>query len=61
MRLAWEQTGRPMEDLESLLEGAVQPAIVHTNSMNAFQLYSEWKRQNKVVPKKEKFSYGHCS
>ena len=44
MRLAWEQTGRSMEDLESLLEDAVQPAIVHTTSMNAFQLYSELEK-----------------
>ena len=53
MRLAWEQTGRSMEELESLLEGAVQPAIVHTDSMNAFQLYSELEKTNRaVLPKK---------
>ena len=53
MRLAWEQTGRPMEDLESLLEGAVQPAIVHTNSMNAFQLYSELEKTKQGRAAKE--------
>ena len=53
MRLAWEQTGRPMEELESLLEGAVQPAIVHTNSMNAFQLYSELEKTKQGRAAKE--------
>ena len=53
MRLAWEQTGRSMEDLESLLEGAVQPAIVHTNSMNVFQLYSELEKTKQGRAAKE--------
>ena len=53
MRLAWEQTGRPMEEIESLLEGAVQPAIVHTNSMNAFQLYSELEKTKQGRAAKE--------
>lgn len=53
MRLAWEQTGRPMEELESLLEGAVQPAIVHSNSMNAFQLYSELEKTKQGRAAKE--------
>ena len=53
MRLAWEQTGRPVEELESLLEGAVQPAIVHTNSMNAFQLYSELEKTKQGRAAKE--------
>ena len=53
MRLSWEQTGRPMEELESLLEGAVQPAIVHTNSMNAFQLYSELEKTKQGRAAKE--------
>ncbi len=53
MRLAWKQTGRPMEELESLLEGAVQPAIVHTNSMNAFQLYSELEKTKQGRAAKE--------
>ena len=42
-----------MEDLESLLEGAVQPAIVHTNSMNAFQLYSELEKTKQGRAAKE--------
>ena len=53
MRLAWEQTGRSVEELESLLKGAVQPAIVHTNSMNAFQLYSELEKTKQGRAAKE--------
>ena len=53
MRLAWEQTGRSLEELESLLEGAVQPAIVHTDSMNAFQLYSELEKTKQGRAAKE--------
>jgi len=53
MRLAWEQTGRSVEELESLLEGAVQPAIVHTDSMNAFQLYSELEKTKQGRAAKE--------
>jgi len=44
MRLAWEQSGRPMGDFDTLLDGAIQPAIVHTDSMNAFQLFSELEK-----------------
>ena len=53
MRLAWKQTDRPMEELESLLEGAIQPAIVHTNSMNVFQLYSELEKTKQGRAAKE--------
>ena len=53
MRRAWEQTGRSVEELESLLEGAVQPAIVHTDSMNAFQLYSELEKTKQGRAAKE--------
>tara|TARA_B100000902_G_scaffold555_1_gene716 strand:+ start:33468 stop:34487 length:1020 start_codon:yes stop_codon:yes gene_type:complete len=41
MKLAWEKSGRSSSELETLLEGAIQPAIVQTDQMNAFQLYSE--------------------
>jgi len=44
MRLAWEQSGRSMGDFDTLLDGAIQPAIVHTDSMNAFQLFSELEK-----------------
>tara|TARA_B100001750_G_scaffold239134_1_gene246769 strand:+ start:3890 stop:4915 length:1026 start_codon:yes stop_codon:yes gene_type:complete len=53
MRLAWEQSGRPIDELEALLEGAVQPAIVHTSSMNAFQLYSELEKTKQGRAAKE--------
>ncbi len=53
MRLAWEQSGRPMGDLDTLLDGAIQPAIVHTDSMNAFQLFSELEKTRQGRAAKE--------
>lgn len=44
MRLAWEQSGRSIGDFDALVDGAIQPAIVHTDSMNAFQLFSELEK-----------------
>ena len=41
IRLAWEQAGLSNEHLEELLEGAVQPCIVHSDSLNAFELFAE--------------------
>ena len=53
MRLAWEQSGRPMGDFDTLLDGAIQPAIVHTDSMNAFQLFSELEKTRQGRAAKE--------
>jgi len=44
MRLAWEQTGNKLEDLETLFKGVVQPALVSSSSMNSFELFSELKK-----------------
>ena len=41
IRLAWEEAGLSGEHLEELLEGAVQPCIVHSGSLNAFELFAE--------------------
>ena len=41
MRLAWEQVGNDSENLETLFEGVVQPALVSSSSMNSFELFSE--------------------
>ena len=41
IRLAWEQAGLSAEYLEELFEGAVQPCIVHSESLNAFELFAE--------------------
>lgn len=44
MRLAWEQAGNQPENLETLFEGVVQPALVSSSSMNSFELFSELKK-----------------
>ncbi|MFL2985202.1 MAG: 50S ribosomal protein L10 [Candidatus Poseidoniaceae archaeon] len=44
MRLAWEQVGNDSENLETLFEGVVQPALVSSSSMNSFELFSELKK-----------------
>lgn len=44
MRLAWEETGNNLEDLETLFKGVVQPALVSSPSMNSFELFSELKK-----------------
>ena len=44
MRLAWEQAGNDSENLQTLFEGVVQPALVSSSSMNSFELFSELKK-----------------
>ena len=44
MRLAWEQVGNDLENLETLFEGVVQPALVSSSSMNSFEMFSELKK-----------------
>ena len=44
LRLAWEQAGNDSENLETLFEGVVQPALVSSSSMNSFELFSELKK-----------------
>ena len=44
MRLAWQQVGNDSENLETLFEGVVQPALVSSSSMNSFELFSELKK-----------------
>ena len=44
IRLAWKNSGRDVEELESLLEGAVQPCIVQTEKLNPFELFLELEK-----------------
>lgn len=44
MRLAWQQVGNDSENLETLFEGVVQPALVSSSSMNSFEMFSELKK-----------------
>ena len=43
MRLAWANAGEDPETLESLFDGAVQPAIVSTSAKNSFELFTDLK------------------
>lgn len=44
MRIAWQQVGNDSENLDTLFEGVVQPALVSSSSMNSFELFSELKK-----------------
>ena len=41
IRRAWKQTGRSVDELDQLLDGVTIPMLVHTDKLNAFQLYAE--------------------
>ncbi len=40
-RRAWNEAGLPEDQLETMLEGAQQPMIVHSNSLNISQLFEQ--------------------
>ena len=44
MKIAWERAGFNQEDLSTLYESAVQPALVSTSSLNSFALFTELKK-----------------
>ncbi len=56
IKLAWGQAGLSEDDLDQLLEGAVQPCIVHSESLNAFELFAELDktRQGRAAKEGEK-------
>jgi len=56
IRIAWEQAGLSEDSLGSLLDGAVQPCIVHSESLNAFELFAELDktRQGRAAKEGEK-------
>ena len=53
IRLAWIQSGRSADELEVLFEGAAQPCIVHSESLNAYQLFDELKKTRQGRAAKE--------
>tara|TARA_Y100001954_G_scaffold143137_1_gene152545 strand:- start:188 stop:1198 length:1011 start_codon:yes stop_codon:yes gene_type:complete len=57
MRIAWSEAGRPSEELDTLLQGANQPCVVHSNSMNAFEIFGELEktRQGRAAKAGETF------
>ncbi len=56
IKLAWEQAGLSKDGLDQLLEGAIQPCIVHSESLNAFELFAELDktRQGRAAKEGEK-------
>ncbi|RZD35705.1 MAG: 50S ribosomal protein L10 [Methanobacteriota archaeon] len=53
IKLAWEQSGRSLDELDTLFDNAVQPAIVHTNALNPFELFSELEKTRQGRAAKE--------
>ena len=53
IRLAWIQSGRSIDGLEVLFEGAAQPCIVQSESLNAYQLFDELKKTRQGRAAKE--------
>lgn len=53
IRRAWESSGKKPETLELLFESSTQPAIVHTKSMNAFELSDELSKTKQGRAAKE--------
>ena len=56
IRIAWEQAGLSEDSLGELLDGAVQPCIVHSESLNSFELFAklEETRQGRAAKEGEK-------
>jgi len=52
VRIAWSDAGRPEEEIEALLEGAHQPCVVHSDSMNAFEIFGELEKTRQGRPAK---------
>jgi large subunit ribosomal protein L10 len=44
MKLAWERAGFNPEDLETLYDSAVQPALVSSSALNSFEMFTELKK-----------------
>ena len=44
VRRAWKNAGHPEEELDALLNDVKLPMLVHSDSMNAFQLFAELEK-----------------
>ena len=53
IRLAWKEAGLSVENLETLLEGAIQPCVVHTDSLNCYELFDELEKTRQGRAAKE--------
>lgn len=52
VRIAWSEAGRPEEEIEALLDGAHIPCVVHSESMNAFEIFAELEKTRQGRPAK---------
>ncbi len=43
-RLAWKNAGLDEQSLETMMENAAQPVIVHSSNLSAFQLFNELEK-----------------
>ncbi|MCS5527547.1 MAG: 50S ribosomal protein L10 [Candidatus Poseidoniales archaeon] len=43
-RLAWKNAGFEEESLETMMENAAQPVLVHSSNLNPFQLFNELEK-----------------
>lgn len=53
IRLAWENSGRNSEELENLMESAIQPCIVQSDKLNPFELFLELEKTRQGRAAKE--------
>ena len=53
IRLAWEKSGRASEELETLMQDAVQPCIVQSDKLNPFELFLELEKTRQGRAAKE--------
>ena len=53
IRLAWEKSGRGSEELETLMQDAVQPCIVQSDKLNPFELFLELEKTRQGRAAKE--------
>ncbi|MEJ6664832.1 MAG: 50S ribosomal protein L10 [Euryarchaeota archaeon] len=44
MRIAWEQVGHSADSLDTLFDGAIQPAFVSSSTLNSFEMFRELKK-----------------
>ena len=52
-RRAWNESGLPAEQLETMFESAQQPMIVHSNSLNISQLFQQLDQTRTDISAKE--------
>lgn len=52
VRRAWKKAGLSTDELDSLLDGVKQPMLVHSDTLNAFQMFAELDKTRTGRPAK---------